>query len=122
MTNTAIKGLVLQPGEALRIENGSGLLLAVHSGSVWLTQEGDRRDIMLGAGRWGIHIMRGRIAAAACARSPLCQAHRASVACVVAAHASRERGHRATSCFDRRKTLDHAPGRDGGGVAGVGSA
>jgi hypothetical protein len=42
----------LEPGEALRIVNGSGLRLAVHAGSVWVTQEADRRDVVLEKGRW----------------------------------------------------------------------
>jgi len=38
-------------GDVLRIENGRGLLLAVRSGAIWLTQEADPRDFILDAGR-----------------------------------------------------------------------
>jgi hypothetical protein len=42
----------LHSGEGLRIENGRGLLLAVRSGAIWLTQEADPRDFFLTAGRF----------------------------------------------------------------------
>ena len=44
--------ITLHSGEGLRIENGRGLLLAVRSGAIWLTQEADPRDFFLTAGRF----------------------------------------------------------------------
>src|SRR5262245_37292107 len=41
----------MHSGDVLRIENGRGLLLAVRSGTIWLTQEADPRDFLLDAGR-----------------------------------------------------------------------
>lgn len=46
------EGVVLERGSALRITRGRQLLLYVQSGTVWLTQEGDSRDIVADAGRW----------------------------------------------------------------------
>jgi len=37
--------------EQLRIEDGRDLLLHLWQGSLWITQEGDRRDILLRAGQ-----------------------------------------------------------------------
>ena len=37
--------------EQLRIEDGRDLLVHVWQGSLWITQEGDRRDILLQAGQ-----------------------------------------------------------------------
>ena len=42
--------LGLRPRELLRIRGVAGHALVCHSGSVWLTQHGDGRDILLGAG------------------------------------------------------------------------
>lgn len=39
-------------GTTLRIRDGRELLVYVWYGSAWLTQQGDRRDIMLRAGEW----------------------------------------------------------------------
>lgn len=44
--------LELERGGMLRIEDGRDLLIYVWEGSVWLTQDGDGRDVMLGAGGW----------------------------------------------------------------------
>ena len=42
--------LPLARSEELRIVDGRGLLIHVWQGSLWITQEGDRRDIVLEAG------------------------------------------------------------------------
>lgn len=42
----------IERGGLLRIRHGRELLLYVQSGAVWLTQEGDRRDIVVEPGRW----------------------------------------------------------------------
>jgi len=44
--------LELERGGMLRIEDGRDLLIYLWEGSVWLTQDGDGRDVMLGAGSW----------------------------------------------------------------------
>lgn len=44
--------LAMTRGSVLRIEDGADLLMHVCEGSLWLTQEGDRRDRYLGAGSW----------------------------------------------------------------------
>lgn len=43
-------GLCLKPKQLLKVRGGSGLTIDCHSGSLWLTQDRDRRDIVLGAG------------------------------------------------------------------------
>jgi Protein of unknown function (DUF2917) len=40
----------LGKGELLRIHDGQGKGIAVFQGDVWITQEGDLRDVVLGAG------------------------------------------------------------------------
>jgi len=48
-----VQGMVeLERGGMLRIEDGRHMLVYVWEGSVWLTQDGDGRDVMLGAGGW----------------------------------------------------------------------
>jgi hypothetical protein len=47
----SMTNISLLSGDLLRIENGRGLLLAVRSGAIWLTQETDPRDFFLAAGR-----------------------------------------------------------------------
>jgi hypothetical protein len=43
--------LHLGQGNLLRIEDGGGLLVSVTQGQVWLTEEGDSRDIVLESGQ-----------------------------------------------------------------------
>lgn len=40
----------LARGEMLRIRDGQGRGIAVSRGQVWITQDGDRRDMILGTG------------------------------------------------------------------------
>lgn len=42
--------LCLQRGQLLKVQGGRGHSIVCDSGSVWVTQVGDRRDIVLGAG------------------------------------------------------------------------
>jgi hypothetical protein len=44
--------LAMTRGSVLRVEDGCDLLIYVWEGSLWLTQERDRRDRYLGAGDW----------------------------------------------------------------------
>jgi len=45
------KGLVgLKPGEVLRLRNGAGRHFSVLQGAAWVTQDGDRRDIVVDSG------------------------------------------------------------------------
>jgi hypothetical protein len=47
-----LDGAALPRGGLLSIRGGRGALLFIDRGQVWLTQERDRRDIVLGAGAW----------------------------------------------------------------------
>jgi len=47
----------------VRIEDGQGVVLTVHEGAVWLTQEGDALDRYLGAGQ-SFRLDRGGVALA----------------------------------------------------------
>jgi hypothetical protein len=40
----------LRRGDLVCIRNGSGATIAVERGTAWLTQDGDRRDVVLEAG------------------------------------------------------------------------
>ena len=44
------EGLCLKPKQLLKVRSGVGHTIVCHSGSVWLTQDRDRRDIVLDAG------------------------------------------------------------------------
>jgi len=44
--------LAMPKGSMLKVEQGSGIVLEVKRGMLWLTQEGDRRDRYIGAGDW----------------------------------------------------------------------
>ena len=43
-------GIVLAPGQLLNLEHAAGTRIASRDGSVWITQDGDLRDIVLDAG------------------------------------------------------------------------
>ena len=45
------EGVFLEHRGVLRITNGAGLLVAAHAGTLWITEEGDRRDIIVKNGR-----------------------------------------------------------------------
>jgi hypothetical protein len=45
------EGVYLEHRGVLRITNGTGLLVAAHAGTLWITEEGDRRDIIVTNGR-----------------------------------------------------------------------
>jgi hypothetical protein len=44
------EGLCLKPKQVVRVRGGLGHSIVCDSGSVWVTQEGDPRDIILSAG------------------------------------------------------------------------
>lgn len=46
------EGMQLGQREMLRIARGSQLLVSVQSGTLWLTEEGQPRDILVTPGRW----------------------------------------------------------------------
>ena len=43
-------GVCMKPKQLLKVRGGVGHTIVCHSGSVWVTQERDRSDIVLGAG------------------------------------------------------------------------
>ena len=43
-------GLCLKSHQVLKVRGGSGHTIICHSGAVWVTQDRDQRDIVLGAG------------------------------------------------------------------------
>lgn len=49
-TDLQIPSIPLRHGATQRIEHGQGLHVQCLSGSLWLTQDGDPRDIVLGPG------------------------------------------------------------------------
>lgn len=44
------EGLCLKPNQLLKVRGGIGHAIVCHSGSLWVTQHRDERDIVLGAG------------------------------------------------------------------------
>ena len=44
-------GVFLEHGGVLRVTNGAGLLVAAHAGTLWITEDGDQRDIIVTNGR-----------------------------------------------------------------------
>lgn len=48
--NDIAGSLVLRSRQALRLDDGGRRRITVLEGHVWITQEGDSRDIVLGAG------------------------------------------------------------------------
>lgn len=53
--------LALRAGEVLRLRNPAGRHIGVVRGSVWVTQEGDPQDYVLGSGE-SMHLPRGGLA------------------------------------------------------------
>jgi hypothetical protein len=49
-TDLNLSATFLAKGQLQRIDNGAGTLVSCLSGTLWLTQEGDLRDIVLEAG------------------------------------------------------------------------
>ena len=48
-----VQGMVeLRRGGVLRIEDGREMMVYLWDGNVWLTQDGEGRDVLLGAGGW----------------------------------------------------------------------
>ena len=45
-----LSSIGLTRGSVARIENGRGTVLRVETGSVWVTQDGSRKDVLLQAG------------------------------------------------------------------------
>jgi hypothetical protein len=43
-------GLCLKPQQLVKVRGGRGHSIVCHSGSVWVTQDGDARDVILRAG------------------------------------------------------------------------
>jgi hypothetical protein len=58
---TDVFGVRLSAGQELQLHDVAGLTLACESGAVWITQEGDSRDIFLKGGE-GFALDRGGLA------------------------------------------------------------
>ena len=50
MRSTRREALSMQQDELLRVYDGMGATVVVRGGEVWLTQDGDERDVFLGPG------------------------------------------------------------------------
>jgi hypothetical protein len=48
--NPTAASVQVHPSQPLRVRNGFGRRLTVLEGNVWITQDGDSRDIVVGAG------------------------------------------------------------------------
>ena len=46
----SLGGICLKPKQLLRVRGGVGHAIVCHSGSLWVTQHRDQRDVVLGAG------------------------------------------------------------------------
>lgn len=46
-----VEGVFLEHGAVLRITNGRGLLVTAHVGTLWITEQGDRRDVIVTGSR-----------------------------------------------------------------------
>jgi hypothetical protein len=46
------EGLHLERHDLVGVRNGRGALVFVESGTAWITQENDRRDVIVAAGEW----------------------------------------------------------------------
>ena len=46
------EGIRLARHEVVGVRNGRGALVFVESGTAWITQENDRRDVIVAAGKW----------------------------------------------------------------------
>jgi hypothetical protein len=45
-----VSGIDLQPGQCFRLQDAVGKRIAVLMGNVWITQDGDPRDVVAAAG------------------------------------------------------------------------
>lgn len=57
-TNAAV--LELKPGQIVTLEDASGASIQTRCGTVWITEEGEPRDFVLGAGERRVVSNRGR--------------------------------------------------------------
>lgn len=46
------EGFCLKPNQVATVRGGLGKTIVCESGSVWVTQDGDPRDVILRAGEW----------------------------------------------------------------------
>lgn len=50
VTDQTFVPTLIQPGNSIRIQDGAGTQVCALEGTVWITQEGDQRDVVLGPG------------------------------------------------------------------------